>query len=150
MVILWRQACSTPDLGSKMTQKFPKANNPWCSHHTKAKAKLNAVNICVLHCHIIHLWCTKVRKNAEIFEGSFNKDAILKAGYPGFNIVYPVQILTPHFICSLSSLWEGQLIWPGDFLITCAVLSWVLLTQYGFSSARFPVWYRNDSIKCHR
>lgn len=37
-------------LGSNITQNFPKPENPWCSHHTKAKAKLNAVNKCVLNC----------------------------------------------------------------------------------------------------
>lgn len=68
-------------LGSKIIQKNPKMKNPWCSHHTKAKAKLNAVNRCVLHCHIMQLWYTKVRKNAEKFERSFDKRAA--AGHQG-------------------------------------------------------------------
>lgn len=75
-----RLLCTCGLTGQQNHSRKPSQNqkNPWCSHHTKAKAKLNAVNRFILHCQYN---TALIYQSGKKFQASFDKRA--SAGHQG-------------------------------------------------------------------
>lgn len=131
-----RLLCTCAWPGSKIIEEnAPKTKNPWCSHHTKTKAKLNDVNRFILHCQYN---TALIYQSGKKFQGSIDKRA--SAGHQGKipRLKYCVfcadfdTSLHLFLVFPLGGTAGMALRFPHHFHCTHF---WVLLTKYGF-----PQW----------